>query len=113
MSRITGTQLAIEMSNFVNVYGFDKEEFIKSFCRQHRTLQQSMIGLMLATIEHVASDDYRTDARNEQSQKVAKQLLAGYNEEVYKELVAQGTSEESARKYADSKTFRPSNLSFV
>lgn len=113
MSKLSGEELANEMSNFVNTYGFDKEAFINGFCKQHRTLQQSMMGLMLATIEHIASDEYRTDGRNEQSQKVAKQLLSGYKEEVYKELIAQGSSEESARKYANSKVFKPSNLSLI
>ena len=68
-------QLAEDFSNFVNSYGHDTDAFIQAFSRQHRTLQQSMMRVMFKTIEHVASDEYLTDGRNESSQKVAKQIV--------------------------------------
>jgi len=88
-------------------------EFVETFTRQHRTLQQSMFGAMLAVVSKVGSDDYRTDARNEQSKSTAKKLLDGYEEESYKELIAQGDSEVSARKYAKLFRERLNSLSFI
>lgn len=48
---------------------------------QHRTLQQSFTRLCLKWIEHVASPEYRTDPRNEQSQKIAQELLAAFRKQ--------------------------------
>ena len=48
--------------------------------RQHRTLQQNFTRLCLKWLEYVASDEYRTDGRNEQSKDIAQKLLAGFKD---------------------------------
>ena len=111
--KLSGKELAEAFSDAVNSSNFKVDEFVETFTRQHRTLQQSMFGAMLAVVSKVGSDDYRTDARNEQSKSTAKKLLDGYEEESYKELIAQGDSEVSARKYAKLFRERLNSLSFI
>lgn len=52
--------------------------FQNAFSRQHRTLQQSMFRVMLRQIEYMASDEYRTDGRNEGSKAVAKTIVESF-----------------------------------
>ena len=110
-----GLELAENLTDFVNTYSIrDKgKQFIEGFNRQHRTLQQSSFRLILELVENIASDDYRTDGRNEQSKKVAKMLLKGFESEYIKELMSQGVSEEKANGYIGP-DFAPSkHLSFI
>jgi len=113
MSRLSGKELADAFSDAVNSSNFKVEEFVEHFSRQHRTLQQSMFGAMLAVVSKVGSDDYRTDGRNEQSKETAKKLLDGYEEETYKEYIAQGDPEERARRNAKFVRERLNSLSFI
>lgn len=104
---MSGKELAQEFSSFVNNYGGSekKEEFVNAFCNQHRTLQQSMFGLILQVIEKVASDEYRTDGRNEASHKVAKQIVKGFREQYKKDLQASDPlfwNEERAENQANA-----------
>jgi len=69
------------MSNFVNSFSVTHEEFCNEMSREHRTLQQSFTRLCLQWIEHVASEEYRTDGRNEGSKAVAKELLKGFKDQ--------------------------------
>jgi hypothetical protein len=101
-------QLAEDFSNFVNSYGHDTDAFIQAFSRQHRTLQQSMMRVMFKTIEHVASDEYRTDGRNESSQKVAKQIVKGFKTQVFEDEKTNFLTEERAKDYANSEYCIPS-----
>ncbi len=78
-------QLVEEFGNFVNTFGDKSEEFNAAMSCQHRTLQQSFTKLCLKWLEHCASDEYRTDGRNEQSQKIARELLEGFKEKQIKE----------------------------
>ena len=110
MERLTGKELAEAFGDAVGTFGYKPDEFIKGFCSQHRTTQQSIMRVIFALIEYVASDEYRHDGRNQQTHKVSKQVLAGYNKEVYNEFIAQGSNPESAKKYADNLTFKMSNL---
>ncbi len=105
-----GLELAQQLGDYVNTSSNREKtaDFIDGFCRQHRTLQQSSSRLILALIEHMASDAYRTDLRNEAAQKVAKKLLAGFKHETYKELLNQGCSEETAKADSESENFLPS-----
>lgn len=99
-----GLELAQLLGDFVNTYSLrDKgKEFIDGFCRQHRTLQQSSFRLILELIEHMASDDYKTDGRNEESKKIAKQLLAGFK-----------TQNSIAASYSDEFSLPSKFLPFV
>jgi hypothetical protein len=85
------------MSNFVNSYSRTHEEFCTEMSKEHRTLQQSFTRLCLQWIEHVASDEYRTDGRNMGSQIVARELLKGFEEQKILEGYT-GSSLESMSK---------------
>ena len=105
-----GLELAENMTDFVNTYSRDKnKDFIEGFTRQHRTLQQSSFRMILQLIEHMASDEYRTDDRNAGSQKVAKQLLKGFQTEYHNELRAEGMSEKDIKGYV-GEDFLPSKF---
>lgn len=71
-------ELTNVITNYVNTFGDKSTEFNSAMGNEHRTLQQSFTKLALKWIEHVASDDYRTDGRNEDSKKTAKLLLEGF-----------------------------------
>jgi hypothetical protein len=103
-------QLAEDFSDFVNSYGHNTDAFIEAFSRQHRTLQQSMMRVMLATIEHVSSDNYHTDGRNEQSKDVAKKLISGFKKELAIEQQGMFLTEERLQDYVNSEYCTPSRF---
>ena len=76
----SANELAPEIANYVNTFTDKGEEFCEAMSRQHRTLQQSFTKLCLQWLEHCASPEYRTDGRNEQSQKIARELLEGFKQ---------------------------------
>lgn len=86
------------LSNYVN-YRKSSSAFSKAFMREHRTLQQSMFKMFLELTEQIASDDYRTDGRNEDSKTVAKQLIEGFKAAKKQEYIKQGASEQRAEEY--------------
>jgi len=69
-----------QLSNFVNSFSSKEElEYVaKKISTDHRALQQNTMRLFLTYVEHAASNEYKTDARNEATQKVAKELLKGF-----------------------------------
>lgn len=116
MSKLTPQELAEAFTDFVNSSNKEKnEEFIKIFSWQHRTLQQSGFGLMLQTLEHIASDNYNTDPRNEDSKKVAQTILKGFKMAQTAQFIAEGTSEARAKEYMEMDGFdKPSRyLGFI
>lgn len=105
MSRTKPDELAELITDFVNSSDRDKHaNFIQAFSNQHRTLQQSAFGLMLKLMEHMASDEYRTDARNEDSKKIAQNLIKGFKIVKKAEYVAEGTSEIKAEEYLSTES---------
>ena len=68
------------ITNHLNTFGDKSEAFNEAMNRQHRTLQQNFTRLCLKWLEYVASDEYRTDGRNEQSKDIAQTLLAGFKD---------------------------------
>ena len=116
MSRLSPKELAEAITDFVNSSNKEKnKEFVEAFSCQHRTLQQSAFGLMLQTIEHIASENYHTDARNEDSKKVAQTLMKGFKVAQTAQFVVEGTSEERAKEYMELDGFdKPSRyLGFI
>ncbi len=90
------------MSDFADIANSCRNKnsvFCKEFTKHHNTTQQSMLGTILQLVAFVATDDYRTDGRNQQSKKVAKMLVAGYAEELKKSYMADGASESMAESY--------------
>jgi hypothetical protein len=77
-------KLLNDFSDLVNNFDYKSQSagFIKAFARQHRTLQQSMMRVMFANIEHCASPEYRTDGRNEQTQHTCKVMVDAYKEKM-------------------------------
>ena len=78
MEKKTAQEMVDQITDFVNVYGFDKDGFKAAFRRQHRTLQQTTIRLFLEVIEMVGKEDYQTDLRNEDAKKVCGELVKGF-----------------------------------
>jgi hypothetical protein len=72
-------ELAGQVTDYVNTFSNDRNrQFAQALFREHRTLQQSTLRMMLETIEAMAQDDYRTDGRNESSKQVAKRIMKGF-----------------------------------
>jgi hypothetical protein len=78
-------KLVEEFSDYVNTFGDKSPEFCQAMSIEHRTLQQSFTRLCLKWLEHCASNEYRTDGRNEQTKKIAMELLEGFREKQIKE----------------------------
>jgi hypothetical protein len=76
-------KLTNDITDYLNTFN-DREKsdsFNKAMSNEHRTLQQNFTRLALRWIEHVASDNYQTDPRNESSKHICKQLLEHFNGE--------------------------------
>ena len=69
-----------DFGHLCNSYSIDKAELFKAFCNEHRTIQQSMFGVLIFLLNGIGSEFYGTDGRNEASKKVAKQFIEGYAE---------------------------------
>ena len=112
MSKLTGKELSNELTNFVNNYNCDHDEFINAFTREHRTLQQSSFKLMLMLMDKMASAEYgkNIDARNEGTHKLAKKLMDGFKKILIEDEILLGVTEEKAKKFADSEHAKPHNF---
>jgi hypothetical protein len=107
MRSTKGSKLAEELTDYVNNSNCSTNDFIEAFCRQHRTLQQSSFRLILMLIEKMASEEYRTDGRNESSKYVANKLIEGFKLMVIKEHMEFGDTEEVAKKWAENELSKP------
>ncbi len=83
---------------YVN-YRKSSQAFADAFKREHRTLQQSAFKLILELIEEMATENYHTDGRNEDSKKMAQTLLEGFKLAKKQEYIKDGVSEERAESY--------------
>ena len=61
------------VSNYVNNFGCDYEEFAKKFGCEHRTLQQNFTRLCVAWLKHLSETEYY-DLRNQASVEFAKAI---------------------------------------
>ena len=86
------------IGNYVN-YGKSKKAFIEAFKREHRTLQQSAFRMFLELMEEMASENYHTDGRNDDSKKMAQTLLEGFKQAKKQEYINEGVSEKRAEEY--------------
>jgi hypothetical protein len=78
-------ELVGDITDYVNSFSNKEREFCEAMSLEHRTLQQSFTKLCLSWLEHCASSEYLTDARNEQSKKIAMELLEGFKAKQIKE----------------------------
>ncbi len=65
-------QIANDLLDFVNVYGYQSRAFAETICRGHRTLQQSVMRLFMETIRQLSEVPY--DERNEATVALAKEI---------------------------------------
>lgn len=72
MKKAKAEQLANDILDFVNAYGFDSDTFAETICRGHKTLQQSTMRLFIATIKKMA--EVTPDDRNATTVKLAKKI---------------------------------------
>ena len=75
---LTGAEMAQMLDEFVNGGGTEQTAaFVEQVTgRTHRTLQQKIMGLFVATIEAWAEDKFGHDLRNEATVKLAKKIVA-------------------------------------
>ena len=59
------------MSNYINSFNVDYEEFAKEMSHEHRTLQQNFTRLCIAWLKQLSETEYY-DLRNEASVKFAQ-----------------------------------------
>lgn len=93
-----GKELMNLIGNYVN-YGKSRKGFIEAFKCEHRTLQQSAFKMFLELMEEMATENYRTDGRNEDSKKMAQTLLKGFQMAKKQEYILEGVLEERADEY--------------
>ena len=65
-------QLAKDVLAFVNAFGYDSETFAETICRDHKTLQQSVMRLFIVTIRKMA--EVIPDERNKATVELAKTI---------------------------------------
>lgn len=59
-------------------FNANSETIIYHFCREHRTLQQIMFGVVLKLVQFIASDDFQTNEQNINSHKTAQEIVGGF-----------------------------------
>lgn len=102
------------LENFVNYGGSISEsrKLAKAIAngRLHRTLQQSVIRLFLMTLEEMAAlPEAHTDARNQASRLISKQMIEGF-----KKLRSEYDTKLHGRPIDDGERFNPSDyLPFI
>lgn len=69
------TENVHKVSDMLNSFSFNPEDFCKEFSKEHRTIQQNLTRLCIHWLCTCASDDYRYDLRNEASHVIAKALI--------------------------------------
>lgn len=67
-------EFARTFSKFVNRMGNNKEEVIRRMVNDHPTLQQNYMRFFIEFCQEMAKKEY-TDARNEASVKLAREIL--------------------------------------
>lgn len=100
-------KLVNALGEYVN-YRKSTKAFIEAFKREHRTLQQSAFKMLLELVEEMATENYHTDGRNEQSKLMAQTLLKGFAMAKKEEYINQGVSEQRASEYVSGVGAKPS-----
>lgn len=65
-------EVAENLVEFVNAYGVDTDTFADEICRSHKTLQQSIMRLFMATIKKLLT--VSVDGRIENTVELAKKI---------------------------------------
>ena len=74
---LTGEEMAQMFGEFCNAYDTTKtKEMVQAIVqREHRTIQQRIMGFCVALIEAWAADEGGHDGRNEATYKLAKKIV--------------------------------------
>lgn len=73
-------QMVQDITDYLNSFTRKEKPFCEAMSREHRTLQQSFTRLCLQWLEHCATEEYRVDGRNEDSQKISREILELWQE---------------------------------
>lgn len=73
-------ELASQVENAINDYGFDNKKFASAIPNMHRTLQQSFWRLIRECIKVYADENFGTDDRNRASHLEAMEMMNYLNE---------------------------------
>jgi len=115
MSKLSATELAEEISSFVNGASDSQiDTLVKGMAKDHPTLQQIKMKLCCKFIEAMANKPY-TDARNETSQKVAKGMIKGHKEAQIQEILDQQNGEisDGLKKFIEEESIPSKSLPFI
>jgi hypothetical protein len=112
--RITAEELATEISRFVNGANVNEvEKLADLMTNDHPTLQQSKMRLFCMFIENMANKSY-TDARNDESKKVANAMIRGFKDHSKQEIIKQdGYISKSLETYIEEKVVPSKNLPLI
>ena len=112
--RMSAEDLAQEISRFVNGANNDQmEQLAELMGNDHPTLQQSKMKLACMFIEQMANKSY-TDARNEESKKIANAMIRGFKDHSKAEIIKQdGYISQSLETYIEDKVLPSKNLPLI
>lgn len=78
MSRVTGVDMAVQFSNWINsAMSYEKEELAKEIVNDHRYIQDEMFGVFFNCIKDWAKmyENGRYDYRNERACKISYEIV--------------------------------------
>ena len=112
--RMSAEELAQEISRFVNGANNDQmEQLAELMANDHPTLQQSKMKLACMFVEQMANKSY-TDARNEESKKIANAMIRGFKDHSKAEIIKQdGYISQSLESYIEDKVLPSKNLPLI
>lgn len=79
--KVTGNQMAEMLTDFINSStSMDREEFVATMMREHRTLQEDTFLLMLQTVKGWANKpNFDVDGRNAYTVQASRAIVKGLN----------------------------------
>jgi len=108
--KLSAKEVASELSNFVNNFNCDEDKFVSEFFKDHPTLVQKKIGLLLKVIQKAASGDVVKQTRNQYAIETCELVMAGYKKEFINHLVSNGWKQEKAEVYVNGEFFNLSSM---
>jgi hypothetical protein len=80
MERKSTEEVVQTLSDFVNSFNCEYEDFAKEVMGEHRTLQQNIMRLFIATIQEWAKQE-NFDLRNEDTVKLCKRIIKEFGDD--------------------------------
>lgn len=82
-------ELAHQIANAVNSFGFDAEAFCKEMSLEHKTLQESFTRWIVCSwLQYCATlPDYMFDGRNIAVQRLAKKFVSQMGDDIYLPMI--------------------------